>query len=160
MAYGDFWSKASGGEYTECWEWKAASSGNGYGRFQGEAAHRHSYRLMVGEIPDGLQLDHLCGNRACVNPWHLEPVTAAVNNSRRLHGQTAKTSCHRGHAFTDENTWVDKRGHRHCRRCNRERSQQQYRNNREAGQRRSRDYQRRLRQERNNSTTTESRRTS
>jgi hypothetical protein len=71
-----FWAKVYRGD--DCWEWLAAKSTAGYGRFKVAGglvqAHRFAYEDIVGPIPDGLQLDHLCRNRACVNPDHLEPT--------------------------------------------------------------------------------------
>ena len=68
---------------TDCWLWHGCVQSNGYGRvsFRGKSgyAHRMSYQLCWGAIPKGLELDHLCRNRACINPWHLEPVTRSVN---------------------------------------------------------------------------------
>lgn len=101
-----------------CWNWTGADNGNKYGVVQvagkNKLAHRVSYRLHVGPVADGLELDHLCRNRSCVNPAHLEPVTHAENN-RRAH---AKEVCLRGH-----NDWVvyPSRTTRHCRTCNVER---------------------------------------
>lgn len=83
-----------------CWEWIGTLSSEGYGRFEKDLAHRVSYRRSVGPIPEGLQLDHLCRNRRCVNPEHLEPVTGRINT---LRGETlpamnaAKTECIHGH---------------------------------------------------------------
>lgn len=82
-----FWEKV---EKTEtCWNWTASLNGNGYGQFALETwplvlrgAHRIAYLLVVGPIPEGLDLDHLCRNRRCVNPAHLEPVTRQVNLRR------------------------------------------------------------------------------
>lgn len=72
---------------TPCWEWQGAKWPSGYGmiRFGSRRllAHRVTYERMVGPIPDGLVLDHLCRNTSCVNPEHLDPVTVAVNNQRR-----------------------------------------------------------------------------
>lgn len=72
-----------------CWEWRAAKAGGGYGRFAPDGrrqvqAHRFAYEIVCGAIPDGLDLDHLCRNRGCVNPAHLEPVTRQENVRRGL----------------------------------------------------------------------------
>lgn len=81
-----FWDKVDKDGHDGCWLWTDATSWNGYGRFytgsRVMSAHRLSYELAVGPIPDGLQIDHLCRVRACVNPAHLEPVTLAENIRR------------------------------------------------------------------------------
>ena len=95
----------------------------GYGMFKastknaGYFAHRQSYVFVVGEIPDGLELDHLCRNPPCCNPEHLEPVTHAENMARYAR---TNTHCGNGHEWTEENTYMF-RGKRQCRGCNRER---------------------------------------
>ncbi|MGI9502698.1 MAG: HNH endonuclease [Geminicoccaceae bacterium] len=88
-------------------------------------AHRVSYEALVSAIPEGLELDHLCRVRCCVNPIHLEPVTTRTNNLRG-NGIAAmnalKTHCPRGHPYSGEHLYVCSRGHRHCRTCGRERA--------------------------------------
>jgi hypothetical protein len=124
------------GYRTPCWPWTAAKT-NGYGivQYQGrlQRAHRVVRTILVGPIPEGLEPDHLCRNRWCVNPDHAEPVTT-LENIRRGESQSAKharqTHCLRGHAFTPENTYVRKRGHkreRFCRECCRIRDNERYR---------------------------------
>ena len=105
-----FWSKvAQTGNVCECWDWTASLT-FGYGKFfcngKMEWSHRVAFELTRGEIPEGLQLDHLCHNRACVNPWHLEPVTQDVNKRR---GADEITNCLRGHEYTAENTRRNRR---------------------------------------------------
>lgn len=109
----------------ECWLWTAALNASGYGQFnvnaKGYVAHRIAYRHWIGPIPKELQLDHLCRNRKCVRPSHLEPVTVR-ENILRGEGAAAlnarKTHCKYGHAFTPENTGSHGGG-RYCRTCSR-----------------------------------------
>lgn len=122
-----FWTKVSGGPVTDCWEWGSGRLANGYGYFvtawpERMVAHRWAYQQLIADVPDGLDLDHLCRNRACVNPWHLDPVTRKVNLNRGIHPNAVKTHCSRGHAYTPENTRINVRGSRECRECIRIRS--------------------------------------
>ena len=118
---------------TGCWIWGGALSGkngNQYGnvRFNGKSrrVHRVVYELLVGPIPDGLDLDHLCRMGVCSNPQHLEAVTTKINVARGIGNPNQyKTHCKRGHAFTPENTYTFRRM-RHCRACNRTRALQWY----------------------------------
>lgn len=91
-----FWRKVTGGDVTDCWEWQGYVMPNGYGQFGASRgrivlAHRWSYEYMRDTIPAGLDIDHLCANRRCVNPWHLEPVTRTVNLARQERHQS--TNC-------------------------------------------------------------------
>ncbi len=94
-----------------CWVWGGATGENGYGRFHdgnGERgkllmAHRYSYELNVGPIPDGLFIDHLCRNRSCVNPDHIEPVTPKENQHRSPLTSAGKTHCPNGHPYAGAN---------------------------------------------------------
>jgi hypothetical protein len=101
-----------------CWIWTGARQGNGYGSVGYNGAsrltHRVTYELVVGEIPEGLQIDHLCRVRSCCNPQHCEPVTAAENVRRRP--ASLVTHCPHGHEYSAENTFY-KRGARQCREC-------------------------------------------
>lgn len=126
-----FWAKVALPDEQGCMLWLDAPALNGYGRFYlGQRtlyAHRVSYVLAYGPIPDGLQIDHVkergCTNRHCVAPAHLEAVTQR-ENLLRGRGASAinavKTHCVRGHAFDGANTYVMPNGRRRCRACNRE----------------------------------------
>lgn len=117
----------------DCWEWTGARHPRGYGEVRHEGrkwrAHRLVWTLLVGEIPKGLEIDHLCRNTGCVNPDHLEPVTHGENMRRSPASQLgaakvrAKTHCPQGHPYDEENTYVygPRKTYRHCRACQRER---------------------------------------
>lgn len=129
-----FWAKV--GRVGTCWIWSAGRHDNGYGMFWLDGttrlAHRVAYELLIGPIPDDLQLDHLrdlCGNKACVKvaadetgPAHLEPATPR-ENTLRGDGPSAlnavKTQCPVGHPYDDENTYRSG-GKRACKECRRE----------------------------------------
>lgn len=110
-----------------CVVWAATRNNKGYGWFYSNTAgrqvlaHRWSYEYFVGPIPDGLDLDHLCSTPYCVNPDHLEPVTHAENQRRMgaRRGGRYVTHCRHGHEYTPENSYVDPRGKRLCRTCQR-----------------------------------------
>lgn len=115
----------------DCWRWLGSNDGRkGYGRFTDEAgrtvsAHRWIYAQLVADIPDGLQIDHLCGNPWCVNAYeHMEPVPSVVNTARAERHFGRKTHCPKGHVYDNENTryTATPRGGvgRSCRACNRE----------------------------------------
>jgi HNH endonuclease len=106
----------------DCWIWDRPGIG-GYGMLHVNGkqvyAHRWSYEFHIGPIPEGLQLDHLCRRRACVNPYHLEPVPAEVNKARGIkkNRNTGKTHCQNGHPFDAQNTYLTTAGFRKCRIC-------------------------------------------
>lgn len=124
-----FWAKVDA--EGDCWEWLGARW-HGYGRFTlGKdsglsaikvAAHRWAYEYLIGPIPDGLELDHLCMNPPCVNPDHLEPVPHIVNieRSRGRFRNLSKTQCPKGHLYSGENLIVHASGGRVCRECARD----------------------------------------
>ena len=117
-----FWAKVN--KTKNCWLWTGHLTWDGYGGFWlGKTevrAHRYAYELLVGPIPEGLTLDHLCRNRPCVHPLHLEPVTVQIN-TLRVNGLAAKEArracCPRGHPYNLFNTYRTPSGHRVCRTC-------------------------------------------
>lgn len=119
-----FWAKVEKTE--DCWNWTAGHR-EGYGHFRVDQAtawpaHRLSYTWLIGPIPDGLNLDHLCRNTFCVRPSHLQPVTQLENVWRSpTHDQwqRLKTHCLKGHPYSGDNLYVHK-GRRHCKTCRRE----------------------------------------
>ena len=104
-----------------CWLWQGGRTTAGYSRFRGEYGHRWSHRFFIGEIPAGLEIDHLCGIRNCVNPEHLEAVTHRENVMRSdsvSARNAAKVSCPNGHSYLDpDNLYITAGGHRACRTC-------------------------------------------
>lgn len=119
-----FWAKVN--KTDTCWLWTAYKSNGGYGRIKVDGqmvpAHRVAYKLLVGPIPEGMELDHLCRVRHCVNPAHLEPVTHGENTLRSTSPaaiHAAKTHCVNGHPFDAANTYLRPTGGRACRACNR-----------------------------------------
>ena len=116
-----FWSKVN--KTDTCWLWLSSLT-QGYGSFwmngKPQRAHRIAYELRKGPIPESMELDHLCRNRACVNPAHLQPVDHRTNVLRgaSLMAMRAKqTYCKQGHAFDVLNTYYSLMGTRRCRRC-------------------------------------------
>lgn len=113
---------------TGCWVFTGYRAKDGYGRIgvprqrRVALAHRVSYEVFVGDISEGLEIDHLCRNRGCVNPLHLEPVTRQENIRRGYRhgdGPTPVGECWRGHTYTPENTYVAPNGSQFCRECRR-----------------------------------------
>lgn len=103
-----------------CVEWRAFRNENGYGRLNVAGkqvyAHRLSYELFVGQIPEGMTIDHLCENHGCVWPQHLELVTLSANVLRRFERHPYSV-CQRGHQMTPENIYTCPRGWKLCRTC-------------------------------------------
>lgn len=128
-----YYTITDAGYETPCWMWDGAFAGSGYGQdfYKGKKwrAHRSTYERLVGPIPAGMDLDHLCRNRRCVNPDHLEPVTRRENLLRgetRTARNAAVTHCPQGHPYTEANTYVRASGARVCKKCNAERNNRRY----------------------------------
>lgn len=128
-----FWEKVALPDSRGCLIWTAARDRHGYGQFafggkgRHVQSHRFSYLRAYGEIPPGMELDHLCRIPSCVNPEHLEPVSHR-ENLRRAHftvtkqRAAARTHCPQQHEYDDANTYVNRAGARECRTCGRERA--------------------------------------
>ena len=122
-----FWGRVRnvGAGPDDCWVWvgeKATHhSGDHYGRWRGRRVHRVAYEMEHGPIPKGLVIDHLCRNRLCCNPAHLEAVSPGTNTLRGTSfsaANAAKTCCPRGHEYTPDNTYIGPlTGYRYCRTC-------------------------------------------
>jgi HNH endonuclease len=120
-----------------CWEWAGAHNRDGYGTAYTTptgtrplGAHRVVYELLIGPIPEGLTIDHLCRNRGCVNPTHMEPVPKRTNLLRGVGvgaRNAVKMHCARGHLYDAENTRILPSGKRRCRQCHRDRERERKR---------------------------------
>lgn len=135
-----FWDKVQPEPNTGCWFWTAGCNGGGYGAITWNGkqidSHRLVYQETVGPIGAGLEIDHLCRVRCCVNPAHLEAVTRRVNvlRGKGPSAVNAKvTHCKRGHALSGDNVYVYPNGRkRACRECHRSYKRQRYRRAKEA----------------------------
>lgn len=132
-----FWSKVNksgpmptvGNVQGACWQWTKGTIPSGYGSFHVSrtktvGAHRYAWEALHGPIPDDLTIDHLCRNKQCVNPDHMEVVTRGVNTLRAIDigaRNRHKTHCSNGHEYTPENTRIKADKSRRCRTCDRER---------------------------------------
>ena len=110
-----------------CWEWQGVTAA-GYGKmrvkYKRVPAHRIAYQIFRGDIPEGMEIDHLCRNTKCVNPMHIEAVTHTENVRRGIGGinNKLKTHCPQGHEYIPSNVYL-LNGSRYCRRCRNERMQ-------------------------------------
>lgn len=123
-----FWEKVNKHgplwEGTRCWIWIASLTLAGYGQFKTRdrvsmhVAHKWAYQQLVGPVPNGLELDHLCRRRACVRPTHIEAVTH-LENVRRGNGNGSQTHCPQGHPYSLDNTYRNQSGrtYRRCKQC-------------------------------------------
>jgi hypothetical protein len=128
-----FWEKVAKSTSSGCWEWRSSIRGNGYGAFftnligegrKCHGAHRFSWTLVNGPIPEGMWVLHKCDNRICVNPDHLfigdrvDNMNDCASKGRVCTvGKSRITHCKNGHEFSAENTRTDKNGHRVCKQC-------------------------------------------
>lgn len=115
-----FWERVAIGDEHECWNWSRSMGSHGYGQaWDGitvRLAHRCAWELAHGRIPDGLTVDHLCRNRRCCNPGHLQLLTNQENAAGN--GHSLKESCPSGHPYSETNTYRNPTtGHRTCITC-------------------------------------------
>ncbi len=126
-----FWSRVR--KTDGCWLWEGGLTPSGYGQMRGREgegtllAHRFSYQSLVGPIPPGLSLDHLCRIKNCVNPAHLEPVTSEENFRRSPLWVGNRTECPSGHPYEGNNVSVKTTGARGCKQCARDYAERQRR---------------------------------
>ncbi len=107
-------------DHLPCWLWTGSIQNNGYGKvtvnYKTRLIHRYAYEELKGSIPEGYEIDHLCRNKLCINPEHLEAVPGKVNRKRQ--GE-AKTHCVEGHELFGDNLYVTPDGRRNCKACRR-----------------------------------------
>ncbi len=118
----------------DCWVWMASKNQKGYGRMvitdsdgkRTKVVHRVIYEHINGPLPKGLEIDHLCKNRACFNPSHIEAVTHKENCRRGNVGAHFgnKTHCPSGHPYSGDNLYISLKGSRSCRECTRTKSRE------------------------------------
>lgn len=121
-----FWNKCVPEPNSGCWLAIGSHTHDGYGRYSVRGSlrlmHRVAYEALVETTPHGLVLDHKCRTRCCCNPAHLEPVTIKVNQERGIFFNSLKTSCPKGHPYSEENTQItirktNQRPKRKCKQC-------------------------------------------
>ena len=107
-----------------CWDWQGYVDKTGYAGFlvnhKRLLVHRFSYEIFNGHIPNGITVDHICKNRKCVNPWHLDLTTRFENVQRganKIAQNAGKLNCPQGHSYSGENLYVTKKGFRQCKTC-------------------------------------------
>lgn len=129
-----FYSKIKINKQTGCWEWLGGTFTNGYGVFKAKRktwrAHRYSYTISKGKIPENKILHHKCENKLCVNPKHLEPITILEHPKISTNHNTNKTHCIRGHLLSGKNLYITpSSGKRVCSKCSSESKKKFLQNN-------------------------------